>query len=110
MGRLLADGADGNVGCHSVNALAANAPRLRAGDIGHLLHERSPAQVMSPAAHRRTSAGFLAPRVPGSERRFSRAEGVAPACVGIARQAGAGACQVGQSAAVRHLHHSITAQ
>jgi hypothetical protein len=66
--------------------------------------------VMSPAAHGRTSAGFLAPRVPGSERRFSWAAGVALACVGSARQAGADACQVGRSAAVRHLHQSITAQ
>jgi hypothetical protein len=103
MGRLLADGADGNVGCHSVNALAANAPRLRGGDIRHLLHERSPGRVMSPAAHGRTRDDFLALGVPGSERRISQAEGATPASPSIA-------CQVGRSAAVRHLHHSITAQ
>ena len=91
MGRLLANGADGNVGGHLVNALAANDARLRGGDIRHLLHERSPAHVTARAAHCRTSDHFLAPRVPGSKQRFPRAEGGAPACATTACRADAGA-------------------
>jgi hypothetical protein len=51
MERLLANGADGNVGDHLLNALAANDAWLRGGDIRHALHARSPAHVMSYAAH-----------------------------------------------------------
>ena len=60
MGRLLFSGADGNVSCHLVNALAATGHRRRGGDIGHTVHERSPAHLMSHAAPGRLHPSIIA--------------------------------------------------
>ena len=60
MGRLLFSGADGNVSCHLVNALAATGHRRRGGDIRHTVHERSPAHLMSHAAPGRLHPSIIA--------------------------------------------------